>query len=253
MHSSPAPNTDWIFLNTRRRPFDDIRVRQAINLAIDRTKVVRLSGGSAVGQVTCQVVPPGFSGYEPYCPHTATPTNGGGWIAPDLQRARQLVAASGRAGDRVIVRVPEFREAVGRYYGRLLDDLGFRATVRVLSFEEDDTWVAAARAQTGFVGWGADYLAASTFISDLFTCAARGSLNLARLCDRTLERRIDRALTTAPADAADAWAAADHRLSDLAAVVPLTRRRAVVLVSERAGNVKYHPQWSTLLDQMWVR
>jgi peptide/nickel transport system substrate-binding protein len=253
MHSNPAANTDWIFLNVRRRPFDDIRVRQAVNFAIDRRKVVALSGGSAVGQITCQVVPAGFSGHEPYCPYTATPTKGGGWTAPDLRRARQLVAASGRAGDHVIVRVPEFREAVGRYYGRLLDDLGFRTTVRVLSFKDDDTWDADARAQTGFVGWGADYLAASTFIESMFTCAARGLLNLAQLCDRTLQRRIERAVAMPPSDAADAWATAEHRLTDLAAVVPLTRRRAVVLVSKRVGNVRYHPQWATLLDQMWVR
>ena len=40
---------------------------------------------------------------------------------------------------------------------------------------------------------------------------------------------------------------------DLAAAVPLTDRRSVVLVSKRAGNVKTHPLFFTLLDQMWVR
>ena len=33
----------------------------------------------------------------------------------------------------------------------------------------------------------------------------------------------------------------------------MTNARTVVLVSERAGNVQDHPQWFTLLDQMWVR
>ena len=40
---------------------------------------------------------------------------------------------------------------------------------------------------------------------------------------------------------------------DLAAAVPLTTRRSVVLVSKRVGNVQTHGQWFTLLDQMWVR
>jgi DNA-binding SARP family transcriptional activator/ABC-type transport system substrate-binding protein/sugar lactone lactonase YvrE len=253
VHSSPAANTDWIFLNVRRRPFDDISVRQAVNLAIDRAKVVELAGGPEVGQLICQVVPAGFSGYEPYCPYTATPTKGGAWTAPDIERARRLVVASGRAGEHVVVRVPDFREAVGRYYARLLEQLGFRTTLRVQSFADDDVYDPQVRAQTGFVGWGADYLAASTFIETTFTCATRRTLNLSRLCDQRLERQINRAGAMAPADAAGAWATAAHRLTDLAAAVPLTRRRAVVLVSERAGNVKYHGQWSTLLDQIWVR
>jgi len=80
-----------------------------------------------------------------------------------------------------------------------------------------------------------------------------GGLNVGRLCDRTLERRIARARTLPPADAAAAWAAADRRLTQLAAAVPMTNRRAVVLVSRRVGNVQHHAQWFTLLDQLWVR
>ena len=56
-----------------------------------------------------------------------------------------------------------------------------------------------------------------------------------------------------PAEAGSAWAAADRRVTDLAAAVPLTSRRVAVLVSKRVGNVKTHGQWFTLLDQMWVR
>jgi YVTN family beta-propeller protein len=253
VESGPAANTDWIFLNTREPPFDDRRVRQAVNFAIDRAKVVELAGGPEVGEPACQVVPNAFPGHEPYCPYTAMPARGGGWKAPDMSRARRLVAASGRAGEHVVVRVPDFREAVGRYYAKLLGDLGFPTTLRVQSYLEEDVWDPRVRAQTGFVGWGADYLAASTFINTAFACAARGTYNLSRLCDRKLEGQITRARVTPPADAAGAWAAADHRVTDLAAVVPLTRRRSAVLVSERVGNVKTHAQWFTLLDQMWVR
>ena len=252
--SGPAATTDWIFLNTRERPFDDVKVRQAVNFAIDRAKVVELAGGPEVGEVTCQVVPSGFPGHAPYCPYTMSPSKDGRWTAPDMAHARRLVAASGRAGEHVIVRVPDFREAVGRYYARVLRELGFRTTVRVQSFDDGgDIWDPATRAQTGFIGWGADYLAASTFIRSTFTCRRRDGFNLSRICNGALDRRIDRAIATSPANAAGAWAAADHRVSDLAPVVPLTRRRSAVLVSKRVGNVHSHGQVFTLLDQMWVR
>ena len=73
------------------------------------------------------------------------------------------------------------------------------------------------------------------------------------LRDRQLERQIDAALAAEGAQAAAAWAAADRRVVDLAAVVPQTNGRAVLLTSKRVGNFQHHLQWFTLLDQLWVR
>ena len=256
VHSRPVPTTDWMFLNVRRRPFDDGRVRRAVNLAIDRARVVDLAGGTAVGRPTCQILPTAYPGHEPYCPHTADPRPSGGWTAPDMQRARRLVRRSGRAGERVVVPVPDFRRDVGRYFTALLTRLGFPARMRVYAFEDYPVYRPGVRAQTGFVGWLADSSDPATFFVPNFGCAApadRNVENLSRLCDRTVERRIDRALALPAAEASRAWAAVDRRVTDLAVTVPMTNRRAAVLVSERAGNIKQHAQWFTLLDQMWVR
>jgi YVTN family beta-propeller protein len=250
LHSAPQPISDWMFLNVRRRPFDDPRVRQAINLAIDRERVVELTGGPEVGQISCQIVPAGFAGYSPYCPYTANAGPGRGWTAPDLELARRLVAASGRSGERVVIHMPDYKAQLARYYAKLLRQLGFKVTLRIQSFNEYDVYVPTTRATTGLAQWGADYLAAANFIEPNFGCG--NAENLSRLCDRALDRRIDRALrapTTEPAT----WVAADRHVVDLAAAVPLTNRRSAVLVSKRAGNVKSHFLYFTLLDQMWVR
>ena len=105
LHSTPSPGAWWMFLNVQRPPFDDIRVRRAINFAVDRAELVELYGGPEVAAPTCQIVSPAFAGFSPYCPYTAAASRGGGWTAPDLERARRLVAASGRAGARVTVDV----------------------------------------------------------------------------------------------------------------------------------------------------
>ena len=107
----------------------------------------------------------------------------------------------------------------------------------------------------GQVGWQPVALTPSTFLADNFACdaAGAGESNVSRLCDRKLDRLIGRAQRTPPAEAESAWAAADRRVTNLAAAVPLTSRRVAVLVSERVGNVKTHYQWFPLLDQMWVR
>jgi peptide/nickel transport system substrate-binding protein len=244
-----------MFLNVREPPFDHLRVRQALNFATDRARIVELVGGPEVAATTCQILPPAFPGHQHYCPYTARPTAGGGWTAPDMDRARKLVKASGTAGERVVVRVPSFRRSVGRYFTGLLDDLGYRASLRSQPYLSYFPSIQdpRSRVQIGFVGWAADSIAPSSFIHDNFSCSRRGGLNASRLCDRRLTRLVDRALAAPAIEAPPAWAAADRRVTDLAAAVALTNERAVVFVSKRVGNVQHHPQWFTLLDQMWVR
>ncbi len=259
VHSSPAATTEWMFLNVRRPPFDDVRVRRALNYATDRAHIVDIAGGRALADPTCQIVPTGFPGYRPHCPYTVRPTRGSGWTAPDLDRARRLVAESGKAGERIAVSVPEFQREVGRYFVALLDDLGFRGSLRVLR-PEDRCFSAVfdprTRLQIGFMGWSPDYVSPSNFIDPHFTCASlaeRRPENASYICDGTLVRQVDRARAAQGAEAAERWAAADRRIVDLAPAVPMTNHRALVLVSKRVGNVQHHLQWDTLLDQLWVR
>jgi ABC-type transport system substrate-binding protein len=259
VHSVPAAGTDWMFLNVRRRPFDSVRVRRALNYAADRARIVDIHGGPEFASPTCQIVPKGFPAYQPYCPYTAQRTSAGGWTAPDVARARRLIAQSGRAGERVVVRVPAYQREIGHYFTALLDKLGFEASLRVMV--DDRYWpkIGDPRtgAQIGYWGWVADYVSPSTFISSPFACAGlsasgSGAPNVSRLCDRQLEREIDAALAAQGAQAATAWAAAERRVVDLAAVVPQTNGRAVLFTSKRVGNLQQHLQWFTLLDQLWV-
>jgi peptide/nickel transport system substrate-binding protein len=239
-------------------PFDDLDVRRAVNLATDRARLVAINGGPELATPTCQYVPSGFPGYEPYCPFTAMRAYGRGWSGPDLPRARELIARSGRAGERVVVWVPDFRRAVGTYYARLLRRLGFRASVRVLPGPDYFGTIGSPRErpQIGFVGWGLDYLSAASFIEPTFTCEAVGgdpTTNFARFCDPEVDRVVRRALGAAPGEEAHAWAVADRTVVDRSPSVAMTNRRAVVLVSRRVGNVQWHLQWGTLLDRLWVR
>ena len=53
-----------------------MRVRQAVNFAIDRGHLVELLGGPTNQRPTCQILPPNFQGYEPFCPYTLDPESG---------------------------------------------------------------------------------------------------------------------------------------------------------------------------------
>jgi YVTN family beta-propeller protein len=260
LHSLAAPGPFWMFLNVRRPPFDDIRVRQAVNFAVDRAKLVELYGGPGAAAPACQIVSPAFPGYLPHCPYTANPSRGGGWTAPDFERARGLVAASGRAGARVTVHVtvPASRRA-GPYFVSLLRELGFRARLHVFPAGVDyaaEVQRRDSRKQMGVYPWAPDYMSASTVLAPTFGCTARGDPklnNVSHVCDARLEAALDRARAAAAEDAPAAWAAVDRRVVDLAATVPYVQQRFLIFVSKRVGNVNFHPMYQTLLDQIWVR
>ena len=56
-----------------------------------------------------------------------------------------------------------------------------------------------------------------------------------------------------PAAAGALWSRIDRELVDRALWVPLYNPRAVTVTAARVGNYQYHPFWTVLLDQLWIR
>ena len=99
----PAAGVIFLFLNTRLAPFDRLDVRRGAELRRGSGRGVNAVGGPDVAQATCQILPPYSPGYRPYCPYTAGTTTQGTWTAPDLAKARALVARSGTRGMKITV------------------------------------------------------------------------------------------------------------------------------------------------------
>ena len=244
----------------RERPFDDARVRRALNYAIDRRHVVALAGGGGQASLSCQVIPPGLPGYAPTCPFTLSPTPAGTWSAPDLARARRLVAASGSRGARVRLWSPPKYAVVIRYAGAVLRRLGYRVQIRVLpdpSHYFDYVNDTRHHAQGGFYAWVSDFLTPSSFFAS-FTCGElarnpRNSNNPSQYCDPAVDADYDAAQAARGTEANAHWAALDRRVLAQAPAVPLVNRRNLLLVSDRVGNAQMHQQLGPLLDQFWVR
>jgi peptide/nickel transport system substrate-binding protein len=153
---------------------------------------------------------------------------------------------------------------IGRYVVSVLDRLGYRTSSRVVS--NDDLGLGTfgdshQRLQIGWFTWFQDHPTPSNFIDTLLSCRAfvprsAANLNVAEFCDRAIDSQIRRARSlerSDPAAAGEAWSRIDRELVDRAPWVPLYNPRAVTALSARVGNYQYHPFWSVLLDQLWVR
>src|SRR5580693_7843969 len=121
-------------LNTRRPPFNNLQARQAINYAANRTAYVKIFGGPSLAVPTCQILPPDFPSYSPYCPYTAGSSHTR-WTAPDLGKAKQLVQQSGTAGMKVIVdaTTDQVGKALAEQMVADLNSIGYKATIQLLS------------------------------------------------------------------------------------------------------------------------
>ena len=250
--------TIFFYMNTLRPPFDDRNVRRAVNLALDRSKVGDLLGGPLQADVTCQVLLPNTQGYEPYCPYTVNPNPGGTWTAPDGVAARRLVAGSGRTGTPVTVAVFGRFAEVGEYIVSVLNELGFKATLRKVDrealFAELFDSTKGPKVQSVVLAWFPDFPAASSTILPLFTCKDPG--NFGRFCDETVSARIKAALDlqqSDPAAVGEAWGAVDRSIVDFAPMAALVNQRESDFVSARVGNYQHHPEWTILYDQLWVK
>ena len=266
IHSGLKLVTVYLFLNTRRPPFNNLKARQAINYAIDRGHVIQLLHLGVPGQAapTCQILPAGFPSYQRYCPYTAGAKDGA-WHGPDLAKAVRLAHQSGTT--HVPVTVWTFKElanaGVNSYLVGLLKALGYRATLRVVPFGQFFAMASnsSRKIQLGLAGWGADIPAASDFFFPVLTCRSfyhdPGSYaNYGRFCDPHADQLASAAQAAQQADPAAArrlWAQVDRVVTGQAPWVPIFNRSSTVFVSARVGNYQESPVYGPLLDQIWVR
>jgi peptide/nickel transport system substrate-binding protein len=265
VHVKPLEATWFVALNTRVPPFNQAGVRQAVNYAIDRASVVKLYGGPTIATPTCQVLPPGFPGYQQYCPYTTNP-QAGKWSAPDLAKAKALVAASHTAGMPVSFysQADSTNKAVGLYMTDLLTKLGYRATLKVLNTNAFVGYVSnsSSKAQAFGYAWFQDYPAASDFINNQFACSSftprsTANINFSEYCDHAVDAGISKAFALEAAGNQTAanteWASLDRQITNAAPWVPLFTPKLVDFVSKRVGNYQFNPLWYFLVDQAWVR
>jgi len=253
----------YVPMNTRMAPFNNLKARQAVSYAIDRNAAVKIFGGPKLATPSCQVLPPGFPGHQDYCPYTKNP--GTKWSAPDLAKAKQLIAESGTAGQKVTIVTPddEVNKAMGVYLQSVLNQIGYKAAVKPISGNIFFTYVQNTKnkVQINTQQWYQDYPAASDFLYILFGCesfhpGSDSSINIAGFCDKKINAQMHKALKLAIEDekAANAlWAKIDKMVTDAAPMATLFTPKHIDFVSKRVGNFTFSKQFYWLVDQSWVK
>jgi len=263
VHVNPL-TADWYFaLNTKTAPFNNLKARQAINLAADRNAYVKIAGGPSLAVPTCQILPPNFPGYKPYCPYTAG-TDTTKWTAPDLTKAKALVQASGTAGMKVVVNTDVPDKALGEQMVSDLNAIGYKGSLTVLNGSIQYPFVQNSnnnsKWQVAWSAWYQDYPAPSDFLNVLLGCGSihphsDASPNIAEFCNTSIQAQMDQARAMGganPVGANTLWAQIDHEVTDQAPWVDLYNPKQIDFLSKRVHAYQWNPQWYILIDQQWL-
>ncbi len=265
VHVNPL-TADWYFaLNTQRPPFNNVKARQAINYAADRSAYVKIAGGPSLAAPTCQILPPNFPGYKPYCPYTAG-TDHTKWTGPDLAKAKQLVQQSGTAGMKVVVNSDnESNKAIAQQMVSDLNKIGYKASAQLLNASIQYPFVQnsdnSSKWNVAYSAWYQDYPAPSDFLNVLLGCGSihphsDASPNIAAFCNKTIQAQMTQAENlglSSPTSANNTWAQVDHAVTDQAPWVDLYNPKQIDFLSSRVHGYQWNPQWYILIDQQWLK
>ena len=230
-------NTYYFWMNTQKPPFNDLRVRQAINYAIDPEALNRIFGGRL--HPTQQILPPGMPGYQEYKLYPG----------PDLNRAKQLIAEANPADRDITVWTDdEPPQGIGEYYQDLLTKLGFNATLKVIA--GDDYWTTIGNEttpdlDTGFADWFQDFPHPDDFFRPLLhgeSILPTHGNNLSRVDIPPNNAKIDELLQQQlSGDVQQQYANLDKAYMEQSVWAPCGNEQSATFVSDRLDFSKaYH-------------
>jgi len=217
---TPA-NTYYFFMNNRVAPFDNVKVRQAVNYAINREALVRVYGGLAT--TTENILPPTYPQYKK---HDLYPYN--------LAKAKQLVAASGDKGMSVTVWNHDrgLDPKATAYLTDVLNSIGFKAKEKIVAAAVYWTTVGnqATKAQIGFADWFQDYPHPLDWIDVLLNgerITSTHNNNYANYDDKAVNSKIDslKKQPTLTSSVNSQWATLDNTIMEQAPWAPFLNRQ----------------------------
>ncbi len=190
VHGKPGLNTYYLGFNCTRPPFNDVRVRRAVNMAIDRRHILNTVFEKR-GVVAVGPVPPGLWRTEPW-PQTKS-------YEYDPQKAKMLIHEAGADGVTIKIYIsaePEILDIV-EVIQNYLANVGIKADITQLDWSAFKHALNEGDADAFWLSWWADYPDPENFLFPLFHSSNVGpGGNRTRCLDPELDRLIEVAQRT---------------------------------------------------------
>lgn len=242
-------DTDYLFMNTEMKPFDDMHVRRAVNFAINRERLLRLAGG--FGTMAHGVVPPSMPWSNPNLPRYDF----------DPEKARTLLREAGyphgfKTELWYMADTPIFvRQAEGIQQD--LRQVGIQVELRAANFTAFDAKASTRhQAPCGIQGWFQDYPDPSDFLDVLFNgerITDTDCNNYAFYNNTNVNQCLNAAVKSLnPDERTCLFRQAENIIMQDAPWAPLIHEQFPVLYHPRVHGTDPHPVWLYRYEYMWL-
>lgn len=246
--------TNYIAFNPTVKPFNNVKVRQAISYAVDRSSVINAAGGSALAEAATTYLPNQKSfGYTPYDLFPAGKTG-------NAAKAKELLKEAGYPNGLTVTLTHsnaknfETSPEIATALQDALKQAGI--TVKLQGLEDNDykDKIHSVKTEPGFflAHWGADWPSGGPFLAPIFDgrqiVKDGANFNSGLLNDKSVNAEIDAINKLTDLDAAaKRWGALDKKIGEQALTVPLFHPVYKRLVGKDIRNVVIS-DWTGVLD-----
>ena len=228
--------TGYVTLNVTQPPFDNVKVRQAVNMAINKDRIVRVINGRAVP--ANQPLPPTMPGYAPdykgyaYDPEAAKALLAEAGFPEGF--TTELFASNTDPNPRIAQAIQQDLAAIG-----ITAEISSLAQANVIEAGGNGS---APMVWSGGMAWIADFPDPSNFYGPILGCAGAvdGGWNWSKYCNEELDAKAVAADSmTDPAKQAEReqmWRDVYLGVMEDAPWVPVFNEQRFTLRSERLGG-----------------
>lgn len=182
---TPQIDIYYFWMNVDTPPFNDVRVRRAVNYAINPAALTRIYGGQL--RPSQQVLPVAMPGHRTYKPYPY-----------DMKKAKELIAAADPKVRDVNVWTYNLdpNKQAGEYYEGVLRELGFHTTLKTVAAANYITVIgnqSTPGLDTGLGNWYIDYPHPNDYFAPQLSSAGitpTASTNWAHFHEPRIDRQI---------------------------------------------------------------
>jgi oligopeptide transport system substrate-binding protein len=248
LQTTPELSFSWIGFNTTKPPFDDINIRKAFTMALDKDRIISLTFRDLV-QRADGILPPGIPGYN---------KNLVG-LGYDVDKAKELIKES-KYGD--VSNLPPITLTTSGYGGLIAstlesaitqwrDNLGVEVKVREMEPEYLMYHLKEEKNEMFDMGWVADYPHPQNFLDVLFHIGAEN--NFAEYSNPAVDAILDKAAVEGDSEKSlEMYQQAEQMLVDDAACLPLWFGKNYILVKPYVKGYELNPMGFVWLNQVSI-
>ena len=230
-------HTGYVTMNTTMAPFDNVKVRQAVNMAINKARIIQIINGRAVP--ANQPLPPSMPGYDkeykgyPY----------------DVAKAKALLAEAGHPDGfdtQLFAMNTDPNPRIAQAIQQDLAAIGIKASIQSLAqanvIAAGGDKAGAPMIWSGGMAWIADFPDPSNFYGPILGCAGAvpGGWNWSWYCNKDLDAKAAEADSVVdPAKAGERdkmWSAIYDKVMEDAPWAPVFNEQRFTMKSARMGG-----------------